>query len=250
MRAADPTDDPDRVDRTQVAVVTFSRIARDTRVLRQCQLIASLGYDPLVIAYGEAGDRTPFRVASWPLPRPSVAHRLNTVVRQLPAHAGRLAARAGFWMAPAHRFALAQLEKARPTLVVANDWPALVVAAAYKARCSAGRGGPGAAPVKIHYDTHEFATLEFDDSPLWRVLYKPMVVRLERAAIASADSISTVGPGIAEAINALSPESVARFKTAARRAAGALCWDRERIVLRDCLLAHLNDAEHSAKGEA
>jgi glycosyltransferase involved in cell wall biosynthesis len=67
----------------------------------------------------------------------------------------------------------------------------LVVAAAYKSL------KPG---VRIHYDTHEFAALEFDESLWWRIVYKPFVQRLEAAHISAADMISTVGARLAEAL--------------------------------------------------
>jgi glycosyltransferase involved in cell wall biosynthesis len=75
-------------------------------------------------------------------------------------------------------------------VVIANDWPALVVAAAYKR----AHGG------KIHYDTHEFATLEFDERWWWRTVYKPMVRRLESGSLDAADGISTVGDRLADAL--------------------------------------------------
>lgn len=178
---------------TSVVVLSFSPIARDRRVLRQCALLTEMGYPPHVIAYADAGETIAYPLSRWPTPRPTFAHRLKTLARQLPAHLGLAAARAGFWVEPRFRWALAQLEQLRPRLIVANDWPALVVAAAYKARSGC----------LVHYDTHEFATLEFDESLWWRMVYKPMVVALECDAIATADSVSTVGPGLAEAIRAL-----------------------------------------------
>ncbi|MGE0767624.1 MAG: glycosyltransferase [Hyphomicrobiaceae bacterium] len=185
---------------TAIAILAFSRISRDPRVLRQCRLIESLGQRPLVIGFGESEDVVPYQILKWPTPQPSLARRLATLTRQLPACAGLSAARWGFWSAPVYRRALDGLRRHRPTFVVANDWPALVVAAAYKAEHHRSATAP---PVRLHYDTHEFATLEFDESLWWRTVYKPMVQRLERAAIASADSVSTVGPGIAEALQAL-----------------------------------------------
>ncbi|MBN8942086.1 MAG: glycosyltransferase [Rhizobiales bacterium] len=175
-----------------VAVLSFSPIARDSRVLRQCALLKTMGHRPLVIAYGGAADTIPFALARWPVPQPSTWHRLKTAARQVPSHLGLWAARAGFWVEPRHRWAFGQLMRARPRLVVANDWPALVVAAAFKARTGA----------LVYYDTHEFATLEFDESRWWRFVYKPMVKQLERADIAAADSVSTVGPRLAEALQA------------------------------------------------
>lgn len=173
-----------------VAVLSFSRIARDRRVLRQCALLAEMGQTPAVIAYADEGETIAYPLRRWPVPRPTVRHRLTTLARQVPAHLGLAAARAGFWVEPRHRWALAELEELRPALVIANDWPALVVAAAYKARSG----------VRLHYDSHEFATLEFDESPYWRLVYKPMVTALEGANIGAADSVSTVGPGLAEAL--------------------------------------------------
>ncbi len=187
MRADNPTlSDWSR----QVGVLTFSRIARDRRVLRQCALLEDMSHQPLVIAYREPEDALPYASCLWPVPRPTLLHRLSTVARQLPAHLGLWAAKAGFWIEPRHRWALEALKRHAPRLVIANDWPALVVAAAYKQ----------ASGCLIHYDTHEFATLEFDERAFWRLVYKPMVTALERHAIPMADSISTVGPKLAEAL--------------------------------------------------
>lgn len=176
-----------------VVVLSFSPIARDQRVLRQCALLEEMGHRPHVIAYADAGEAIAYPLSSWPTPRPTTVHRLKTLARQVPAHLGLWAARAGFWVEPRHRWALGEMERLGPRLVLANDWPALVVAAAWKAR-SGGR---------IHYDVHEFATQEFDASRWWRMVYKPMVTHLERSAIASADMVSTVGPGLAKAIRDL-----------------------------------------------
>lgn len=177
---------------SSVVVLSFSPIARDRRVLRQCALLEDMGHSPHVIAYADAGEAIPFSLSRWPTPRPTTFHRLKTVARQLPAHLGLWAARLGFWIEPRHRWALRELQRLNPRLVVANDWPALVVAAAWKATS----GG------LVHYDTHEFATLEFDERAFWRLVYKPMVVRLEAAHIGMADGVSTVGPKLAEALQA------------------------------------------------
>ncbi|WP_243372116.1 glycosyltransferase [Microvirga solisilvae] len=174
--------------RETIAILSFSRIARDQRVLRQCDLVAKMGHNPKVIGYAAPGETIGHDFASWPLPSPTLGHRIGTLVRQLPAHMGKAAAMAGFWSSPRYRWALNQLKKARPRLVIANDWPALVVAARWKAEC----GG------RIHYDSHEFATLEFDERAWWRVVYKPFVSHLEKAVIGAADSVSTISPGLAQ----------------------------------------------------
>ena len=171
-----------------VAVLSFSRIERDRRVLRQCSLLTEMGAPPLVIGYGSRGDDIGHGFKAWPAPQPTTANRLRTAARQLPAHLCSSAAHYGFWAEPRHRWALNALCESKVKLVIANDWPALVVAARWKERT----GGV------IHYDSHEFAALEFDERASWRLIYKPFVRRLERAAIKSADMISTVGPRLAE----------------------------------------------------
>jgi len=171
-----------------IVILSFSRIARDQRVLRQCELVAEMGWGPKVIGYAAPEETIGHDFVSWPLPAPTIGHRVGTLMRQLPAHFGTAAAMAGFWSSPRYRWALEQLKKIQPRLVIANDWPALVVAARWKAE----HGG------LIHYDSHEFATREFDERAWWRFVYKPFVAHLEKAAIGAADSISTISPGLAQ----------------------------------------------------
>ncbi|WP_454515792.1 glycosyltransferase [Bosea thiooxidans] len=176
----------------QTAVLSFSRIPRDRRVLRQCDLLAQMGSPPLVIGYAAAGEDIGHEFRRWPVPQPTASHRLSTVLRQVPANLGLWAAELGFWAEPRHRWALQELRQSRVRLVIANDWPALIVARRWKAET----GGA------VHYDTHEFATLEFDESLAWRVIYKRFVTLLEASAIGSADAVSTVGPRLADALQA------------------------------------------------
>lgn len=181
-----PDGDPARAP-DPVAVLSFSPIARDRRVLRQCALLAEMGHPPLAIGYGEVGDAIPYALEKQPPPRPTIWHRAKTIVQKAPAWLGPRAAMLGFWAEPHHRWALRRLRQASPRAVVANDWPALVVAAAYKAESGA----------RVLYDSHEFATQQLEEQLRWRLLHKPAVVHLERAAIASADAVITVGPSLA-----------------------------------------------------
>ncbi|MFM9975729.1 MAG: glycosyltransferase [Beijerinckiaceae bacterium] len=146
-------------------------------------MIKENGVEPLVVALASDDDTIPYALTRWPLLEPDMAHRLSTVARQLPAWLGLRAAETGFWLAGRHRWALSELRKAKPHFVLANDWPALIVASAWKAESGAA----------IHYDTHEFATLEFDERLWWRTVYKPFVTQLEKKHILNADSVSTVG---------------------------------------------------------
>jgi glycosyltransferase involved in cell wall biosynthesis len=158
-----------------------------------------MGHEPIVIGYEAPEATVDFDLRTVRAPRPTPMRRFTTVARQLPAHLGlfseRLgyfAARPGFWMEPRRRWALQTLIGVAPRLVIANDWPALVVAAACKARTG----------VPVHYDSHEFAAAEFEDSLWWRIVHKPSARHLERFAIMRADSVSTVGPRLAEALQA------------------------------------------------
>lgn len=176
-----------------ICVLSYSRISYDRRVMRQCSLIEQMGFTPQVIAYAEENDR-----ADWPLawhtpPRPNLVHRLSTTARQLPAWLGAYAAEAGFWLARRHRWAYGELRRIQPRIVLANDWPALVTAARWRAESGA----------LIHYDTHEFATLEFDERLWWRLVYKPFVRHLEGRHIRAAASVSTVGPLLSDELREL-----------------------------------------------
>ena len=151
-----------------------------------------MGDRPLVIGYGAAGDDIGHGFRRWPVPQPTVSHRASTVLRQSSAYLGLWAAKLGFWAEPRHRWALQELRKSSVRLVIANDWPALIVAQRWKEET----GG------LVHYDTHEFATLEFDESLSWRLIYKRFVTLLEASAIGSADTVSTVGPRLADALQA------------------------------------------------
>ena len=174
------------------AVLSFSRIPRDRRVLRQCALLTEMGDRPLVIGYGAPSDDIGYEFRRWPVPQPTASHRASTVLRQGPAYLGLWAAKLGFWAEPRHRWALQELRTSSARLVIANDWPALIVAQRWKAET----GGI------VHYDTHEFATLEFDENLSWRLIYKRFVTLLEASAISSADTVSTVGPRLADAMQA------------------------------------------------
>jgi hypothetical protein len=69
----------------RVVVLSFSRIARDRRVQRQCATLADRGELALVFGYADDQDGIPYPLKKYPSPKPSLSHRLSTVVRQLPA---------------------------------------------------------------------------------------------------------------------------------------------------------------------
>jgi glycosyltransferase involved in cell wall biosynthesis len=76
---------------------------------------------------------------------------------------------------------------------VANDWPALPVAAALQARF----GG------QIAYDSHEFGTEEYAQDWAWRRYERPIAVTIEGHFIGQAKAITAVSRGIVEALRNL-----------------------------------------------
>lgn len=85
---------------------------------------------------------------------------------------------------------LAALAEAPVDLIIANDWISLPVAAE-------------AAEV-FHapyvYDSHEFATEEYAERLDWRLFQQPLVREIERRHIARAAAITSVSPGISDAL--------------------------------------------------
>jgi glycosyltransferase involved in cell wall biosynthesis len=76
---------------------------------------------------------------------------------------------------------------------IANDWPALPVAA----RLAEERGGI------VVYDSHEFAVEEFAESPRWRFWHRPLARAVEERFIRHAAAVSVVSDGIADRLQNL-----------------------------------------------
>lgn len=76
---------------------------------------------------------------------------------------------------------------------LANDWYMLPVAT----RLAAERGGA------VVYDSHEFATQQYEKNLRWRCLQRPIVKATESRYIGKAALVSTVSNGIAEALQSL-----------------------------------------------
>jgi hypothetical protein len=81
----------------------------------------------------------------------------------------------------------------RPDIWLANDWNMLPVAARLAEETGTIFG----------YDSHEFATSEYEERASWRLLHKPMISLIEGHFIRKASCVSTVSSGISEALFAL-----------------------------------------------
>lgn len=76
---------------------------------------------------------------------------------------------------------------------VANDWTALPVASALRAKF----GGV------IAYDSHEFATEEYAQNWAWRTYERPIAVTIEQHFISEAKAVTAVSKGIVAALGRL-----------------------------------------------
>jgi glycosyltransferase involved in cell wall biosynthesis len=175
--------------RARVAVLAFSRIAADTRVLRT---IAALSQDHEVVAVGYGEGPVPHAADFIALPEPSPGwrNRLEIVVSRAPSNILPPSAEWLHELGLHHRAARRSLLALRPDVVHANDWPALPAAAAARRSCGA----------RVVYDSHEFATEEHAHSRLWRLVARAYVRALEERHIRVVDAVITVSDGIAEAL--------------------------------------------------
>jgi hypothetical protein len=162
-----------------VLVLSFSDLARDPRVSRQIDWLAS---EFTVVA---AGTGTPRRAdVRFIQVQPTLGGKVAKGVRGV-----RLLARRHdqvYWSTFGSAFAA--LEGERPDLLIANDLDALPLMIRL--------GGIVRAPVL--FDAHEYAPREFDDSWRWRTFRAPYAIELTKKYLPRAAAVTTVGMAIAE----------------------------------------------------
>ena len=161
------------------AVLSFSLLPRDARVQRQIRTLSSM-CRVTAIGWGDPCiEGVRFVDASRAVP----------TLPQWAIKACRLRARrfeAVYWSDECVRKAAEALRGHDYALIVANDIDTLPLALTYR----------GAA--KVLYDAHEFAPRQFEDWFLWRFFMKAYKEYLCRTRIPQVDSMTTVGPAIAE----------------------------------------------------
>jgi Glycosyltransferase Family 4 len=150
-----------------VAILSFTRIHMDARVLRQVRCL-SRHYPITVVGFGQLGPGVSDSVSMLPLPLPQGAEsrKLRTLML---LSLGRLvvgpAYEAWYWGRSEHALALDLLLKTGASFIHANDWDALP--AAVRAAEAVG--------AQVVFDAHEYSPLEREEQRRWRLLYKPMV---------------------------------------------------------------------------
>ncbi len=160
-----------------ISVLSFSPIARDSRLQRQIVALAQGDQDVVVIGYGSLGAAATLpNVRMLPVATPTPS-RLRSVAVLGSTLVGRVLPDAGYWawnLANVdHREAKAALVSLRPDVVVANEWKALPVALAATQRY----GG------RVVADMHEYSPATWDHDPVRRQLFRPLIDHeLRRAA--------------------------------------------------------------------
>ena len=175
----------------KVAVVAFSPVARDSRVLRTTRALAEQGHEVHLIGYGAAPSFWPARFHSLgPLPT-RWAHWTWVLVGYAPSILSPSLAGLVAQLRPLHRRCYKLLRDIRPDVIHAHDWPVLPIAVEIKKVAGA----------RVVYDSHEFAREEHAKRWLWRLLYRPHVRATETAGLRATDRIVTIGPGIARLLS-------------------------------------------------
>lgn len=208
------------MSRSTVAILSFSPIHRDARVLRQVRALHGT-YRLVVVGFGDphpafAGDADVtwhrLDVPDAPVP-PAAPGRGRALRRVVPAPlraqlrrglgiahrmvragilgvGGRLTdsvPRRAFWRDEGRRRAADLLRDATPDVIIANDWDGLVVAVG-----AVGRSVP------VVYDAHEYAPLEWANRRAWRFTDAPMRRWALRTCAPEVAASMTVAPGIAD----------------------------------------------------
>jgi len=182
-----------RSQRLRIAVLAFSEIRRDTRVLRTIAALADMGHEVIAIGYGDAPVRHTSDFVQLPEPASGWRNRVAMALTRAPSNFAPRSADFLHNILAHHRAARDALLTLRPNVVHANDWPALPAAAFAKATIGC----------KVIYDSHEFATEEHAHSLVWRFLGQNYVRAIEGQHIQAADRIITVSAGISDALAAL-----------------------------------------------
>jgi glycogen synthase len=174
----------------RIAVVAFSPVARDSRVLRTSRALAEHGHEVHLIGYGACPDIGSGHFHSLGPSPTGLAHWTWVIAGYAPTILSPRLSRFTAPLRPLHRRCCALLRQIRPDVIHANDWPVLPIAVMTKEETGA----------RIVYDSHEFAREEHGDQWLWRLLYRPHVCATEAAGLREADRVVTIGPGIARLI--------------------------------------------------
>jgi len=171
-----------------IAILSFSPVARDARVLRQLKYLAQIhtveawGYGPAPELPGQNIVYTalPQSAGLWPRLRKAWYYSLGRLTTA--------AYEAWYWGVPEYRQAAEQLASRRPRLIHANDLLALPAAS----RAAQADGA------RLILDLHEYAPLEMENRLAWRVLVAPLVRFILERYLPGVTATVTVNQTIAD----------------------------------------------------
>jgi len=176
-----------------IAILSFSNIQRDGRVLRQIEYL-SRHYMVSIIGYGQLPPILAERASMCPvLPTASRIRRLRKLF-WLPL--ARLTSprfyETWYWNDPEFKQAYKILCQLCPAAIHANDWESLPVAI----RAAQETGA------LVIADLHEYAPLIRENRPYWRLFYKPLNEYFLRQCLPYVHASVTVNQTIADRYNA------------------------------------------------
>lgn len=164
------------MSRPRLLIISFSTITADARLLKQ---VARLGQDFEIhtLGYGDTPSgvahhfRIPDRFPIWRY------DRISVILRRF---------RKAYWSNEAISAASTALRGSEWDLILANDVDAVGLALAQKSAHG------------VHADLHEYAPRQKEDVWKWRLFVAPFVRWMCRTFVVRAESVTTVGQGIAD----------------------------------------------------
>ncbi|WP_404475515.1 glycosyltransferase [Microbacterium aerolatum] len=164
------------MNRPRLLIISFSTVTSDARLLKQIARLRA-EYDVHTLGYGETPQgvvehhRIPDRFPIWRYDRVSV------ILRRY---------RAAYWGNDAIAAGAEALRGTSWDLILANDVDAV------------GLGLAQASVHGVHADLHEYAPRQKEDVAKWRFFVAPFVRWMCRTFVVRAQSVTTVGQGIAD----------------------------------------------------
>lgn len=172
---SDESDESDEGDsRPSLLVLSFSDISRDARVLKQVTLFSS-DYRVMTCGYGPTPEGSTWHLQ---IPEELKQWRLDKQLALTRRY------RRTYWEQEVVAWVVAQ-GLPRADVVLANDVDTVPLALSTQPR-----GG-------VHADLHEYAPRQKEDRLAWRLFVAPYLRWLCRTYVARADSVTTVGHGLA-----------------------------------------------------
>ena len=179
----------------KVCILVRNYVDRDPRVARQMRWLTESGeYQVTVVGYGESGLNIQeiYKTVTFESRARSTLDKLFSAPKLLlnnftPALAGSI-----YWSMPLIKDMYDAALAEDYDIFHANDWDTLPIAAAAADKLKTS---------KVIYDSHEFATLEFEESPRFNLFYKRFRSTLEKENIHKASVVIAVSGMISEELN-------------------------------------------------